>query len=1220
MEVEVQEEGGEGEMQEEGGEVEDEDEVEVGGNEDEEEWEDAAEEEEEHPPPLPPHPAPNPPPLPPVAAPGEPGAPPGEGEGEGAEGLVQDDLPDLQGEEVDLQGRVTPEVPPPRPPPPHEEGDGWAQIDRVGAWASMLSSFDAMDEVPSQYVPIWCWAYGEVLRRVQEASPGLQLDRALMWLCFLPQALCRKPKRGGKGGRGLVAKRFNCLARDKDWGELVRLWEVDTRLERERRGRRREERETTEEEEDARKRRKVLLHYGNGQVSKGVRTILSHGVANIDDPRVKEQLERKNPPRVRELPPSVAKGEAVPNLRGLREGLLNLRRLGSPGTGGLRPEYLITLGEHLQAPQMELLESFGLRYLNGELPAWFYRVFLTCQTVPLHKTKERTGVRPIGVRNPLLRVLHREVVNQNRQEFIDYLEPQQLAMSQAGGAKLVFSTRMLMEENPTFVAIKIDADNAFNSCSRMSCLEALQEEDSLRHLACHAATTLAPHTALESGGKRWGEAQEGDVQGDPLSAPWYNVSWHKYVRRLDAEVAARRGQARFGMDDGVVCGPEEVVFPALARFEANILTNCSISLNHAKTEVFTWDGRRPALCPPGMKQAGTMVDGVFEPGFLVYGVPVGTDAYVSHTLREKVREVEEKVVSCCRVLGQERQALWTTLKMSISQTFDYWIQLVYPSQIQAAAMEIDKVYWRMLEACTGSSIPREEEGLGYEAVVDMPVRGLEGLSFQSWVAMLPTSKGGLGIRRQVDVSLTGFLGALEQTVPFFAGERGVCPQLGHMVGREEDGELQRWAPLLATNCRTARELRRAHQLLRGEAEECCALLGRDLPTNLAVEVEGVGLGSEDGSTRGKLTEEREVLRAAAYRQAIYGYRDQSAMAVMAWKNRDKLSTAWLMALPGPDSSLTSPQFGEAMCLLLALPSLCCRDRVGEKVGRRRVDLFGVAVLNENLEGGGFTRRHDTVKLELNSMAAYCGVNSVCEPYGIFGSLAPQQPLHRLQAGQARVVIRPDFLLELPDQAAHQLPSQHTRNVVETLADVKTISIGGLSYYKPGATEEKAAVAIRAAQISNEYRRKAEKLDRELGHQDGQGPASRRLRRYAGGQVLDLVLGGYAEGSQGVWTLLGHMANCRLRKLGLARGSPGSQKELAILTHRLRKRLSLAVIRANVSLLLERMRQVGEGAELACRRRGVAASEEVKERWGRRADWMARVTGHNLVQKGSFLLD
>ena len=67
-----------------------------------------------------------------------------------------------------------------------------------------------------------------------------------------------------------------------------------------------------------------------------------------------------------------------------------------------------------------------------------------------------------------------------------------------------------------------------------------------------------------------------------------------------------------------------------------------------------------------------------------------------------------------------------------------------------------------------------------------------------------------------------------------------------------------------------------------------------------------------------------------------------------------------------------------------------------------------------------------------------------------------------------------------------------------------------------------------------------------------------------------------------------------------------------------------MVRANVSLLLERMQQVGEGAELTCRMRGVAVREEVRKRWGRRADWMARVTGHNLVQncwqKCSFLLE
>ena len=82
------------------------------------------------------------------------------------------------------------------------------------------------------------------------------------------------------------------------------------------------------------------------------------------------------------------------------------------------------------------------------------------------------------------------------------------------------------------------------------------------------------------------------------------------------------------------------------------------------------------------------------------------------------------------------------------------------------------------------------------------------------------------------------------------------------------------------------------------------------------------------------------------------------------------------------------------------------------------------------------------------------------------------------------------------------------------------------------------MAIRAAQISNEYRRKAEKLDRELGHQDGQGPASRRLRRYAGGQVLDLVLGGYAEGEPGGLDPSGPHGQLPTQETGAGQGLPG----------------------------------------------------------------------------------
>ena len=59
---------------------------------------------------------------------------------------------------------------------------------------------------------------------------------------------------------------------------------------------------------------------------------------------------------------------------------------------------------------------------------------------------------------------------------------------------------------------------------------------------------------------------------------------------------------------------------------------------------------------------------------------------------------------------------------------------------------------------------------------------------------------------------------------------------------------------------------------------------------------------------------------------------------------------------------------------------------------------GEQVVNATMEGVGFIRRHDSIKLELKFMATYCGLSSVYEPYGLFGSLLPQRPLNRLQYG------------------------------------------------------------------------------------------------------------------------------------------------------------------------------------------------------------------------------
>ena len=70
------------------------------------------------------------------------------------------------------------------------------------------------------------------------------------------------------------------------------------------------------------------------------------------------------------------------------------------------------------------------------------------------------------------------------------------------------------------------------------------------------------------------------------------------------------------------------------------------------------------------------------------------------------------------------------------------------------------------------------------------------------------------------------------------------------------------------------------------------------------------------------------------------------------------------------------------------------------------------------------------------------------------------------------------------------------------SDVKTITLGVLSYYKPGAGGR------RAVEFPGQHRRTAEKMDKTFGHLDEQGPVSRKLREY--GELLPICFGKFTK--------------------------------------------------------------------------------------------------------------
>ena len=417
---------------------------------------------------------------------------------EGDNGTEERDHEEERDDVFLLGGRAQATIPPGRAG--GREDQGRKAILRLGAKAAFLVQFTMLQDVDDQNKGVWCKAVCEVLKLWRAAECQEDRDCALMWFGFLPQCLQRKPSRGGKVGRAQVAYRYACVVEDK-WEKLVELWEDDMSRQEDRR---REKRTETEEERMPKQRREVLGYIHAGQIGRGMRRVTSNGVANAHDPQVKEQLRRKFPVREENMPASVPKVNPIESFSSLRESLLSLEPGKSPGSGGMRPEYLQVLGERMEDEEIALLEQFALTYTSGAHPDWFYRLWLTLQTVPLYKTVQQQDVRPLGIWHSLIRVMHGEVVAQSIGEIRSFLEPQQLGMSRSGAGKLVMSVSGMLELNPSFVCVKTDIHNCFNEQKRRAVLDVISEAPQLSDLTTFAAAVLSPEVDLEAGGESLG--------------------------------------------------------------------------------------------------------------------------------------------------------------------------------------------------------------------------------------------------------------------------------------------------------------------------------------------------------------------------------------------------------------------------------------------------------------------------------------------------------------------------------------------------------------------------------------------------------------------------------------------------------------------------------------------------------------------------------------------
>ena len=112
---------------------------------------------------------------------------------------------------------------------------------------------------------------------------------------------------------------------------------------------------------------------------------------------------------------------------------------------------------------------------------------------------------------------------------------------------------------------------------------------------------------------------------------------------------------------------------------------------------------------------------------------------------------------------------------------------------------------------------------------------------------------------------------------------------------------------------------------------------------------------------------------------------------------------------------------------------------------------------------------------------------------------------------------------------------------------------------------------------------------------------------------------FSEGSEDLHNLVHTLALQRANTVGLARGRPASEEEIGMIVGQVRRRLSVACVRANKACLLSRLSVIGEAARQAHdRRQGQSMAEEIMRR-EQQAQWLGRVRHHGVAHRGAFFL-
>ena len=936
---------------------------------------------------------------------------------------------DVQAEDrsaKEAQARADPDIPT-YPPSSAQDITAIAGVDLPKLYFTDIRMVTA---VPSCLVEAWSRANAKVYRWLQQTVPvTIQHDCALRWELLLHKLLLRSsPKSRGRGRakRDTLTSRFTAFEQG-DYQFLVQGLEKAVQV-----ASLKPKRTRPQSESQLLSRVEKLLQ--KGRFSKAYRLLDSKGQADMSMKGVIDQLDAKHGDRIHPLQGSLP--EDLPPKVSLKAADLarvyhELKPLAGTGPAGYRNEYLTCLTAFMYDPQasdaVKLHADFATKYVNADLPAWYYWMICSTTMIALiKKLAEVQGgvpdVRPVGMGSCKRRAWTSLLMQDNADVFRETFWPVQVACGvKAGIAKLIFGATQHMQGHPDHVLLKLDFTNAFNTVWRSAILKACRENEKWRHLYRFFWATLSP-MALTMGIRV--RSREGVQQGDPSGPAGFCMALHPCAAWAHQELRKVGGMALFDMDDGYLMGPLTDVMRVTAQFQIKLQQEVGAVLNPGKCELWGRDNshiRSYLRSHPGcvFRLAHVQLEsGRRAYGVMLSGVPFGDPDYVRNRMTAKASEIVSQIVkTTTRLRLGAKQNLYALTIQCLNTKVQFWMQCMHPDVIQTQLKRIDVEVLEAARVATGQAFLHEEE-LG-----TMRLR---------W----PRRLLGGTLRRASDVAPAAYIGGICLCVPSFTTSvdvkgvthPGLLDHMGELfgVGSFDAGkEESRFASFISAGTKLGTDLQTLFDKLQLEVHGP-DLDRENLPDDSVFKLGPEGMGVVAGTVlkrpQHELTETREDARvhkvlAQMKRKWAQNPRHKVQRDDAAYLSCDYMS-AQFVGLPSMHRTrMDDATFQECWSIYLGGLSPACRPWVGRafrsfrKVDKNvyRIDKFGDRVTTVPLHGDAWRSRHDAFKWALHEQSKWCQYLIGMEPANLFMPyIAQSDEFMRIPARKRQGMV-PDLL-------------------------------------------------------------------------------------------------------------------------------------------------------------------------------------------------------------------